>query len=128
MIFYEEEYEEVDPYDDMLADDEDFIQTYLSKKFGVTKRENFMEFMKNASEYLENDWYRIYCVEKLKDPDFVDVQFVISDYEIYETAKLVCMTEPNSDEYKLVLQFRIFHNQILQIEHLQNQDLLICNI
>ena len=41
----------------MLREDEDLLRKILGKRFNLPKRENFMDFIKDAQEYLENDWY-----------------------------------------------------------------------
>jgi len=121
---FEFEYEEIDEHEEMLREDEDLLRKILGKKFNLPKRENFMDFIRDAQEYLENDWYRAFCKQKFKNADDLDVSFVVTDYEIYENAVLFAKGELSKDDYEQQLLHYIIQEDGSDIEFLRLLDVM----
>ena len=121
---FEFEYEEINEHEEMLREDEDILKKILGKRFNLPKRENFMDFIKDAQEYLENDWYRAFCKQKFKNPNDLDVSFVVSDYEIYENAVMFANGELTKGEYEQQLLHYIIQEDGSDIEFLRLLDVM----
>lgn len=121
---FEFEFEENDEHENMLREDEDLLRKILGKRFNLPKRENFMDFIKDAQEYLENDWYKAFCKQRFKNPNDLDVSFIVTDYEVYENAVMFANGELTRGEYEQQLLHYIIQEDGSDIEFLRLLDVM----